>query len=349
MSPATGQPSSRRSRTTVTLVATLLGVAVLVWQIQYLGLGVLWRNLSAVGVWFAAILAISLLRFVTRSAAWIALIGEPVPVTRALAATISGDALGNATPFSLLVSEPAKALYLGAGVPSSRSLAALAAENFFYSVSVALYVILGTAAMLARFQLPDAVRWAGEAALVLMAAVLVAAGWLAWQKPSVATTVVARLPIAKLNAVVARLREFELQTYGSAGHEGGRLGVVAAWETVFHLLSFTESWLTIWLFTGQSEPLAAFVLDATSRVINVIFRVVPFRIGVDQATAGAVAQAVGLTQPIGVAQALVRTGRMVVWAVVGAALLAQRGLQRQGQRAESEGQREGRGEREQGS
>lgn len=326
MSRESGPPSSRRRRTAVTLVASLVGAALLVWQIRYVGLGVLWDNLSAVGAWFLVILAVSLLRFTARSAAWITLIGERVPIRRALAASISGDALGNATPLSLLVSEPAKALYLGSEVPSSRALAALAAENFFYSVSVAIYVMLGTAAMLASFQVPDSLRWAGEGALAAMAAVLVGAGWLAWQKPSVATTLAARLPVRKLGIVVSRLREFELQTYGSAGHQGARLGIVAAWEIVFHLLSFAESWLTIWLFTGTSVPLAAFVLDGASRVINVVFRMVPFRIGVDEVTSGAVAQALGLTQPIGVAQALVRKGRLLTWAAVGAVLLAKRGL-----------------------
>jgi hypothetical protein len=342
MSRESGPPSSRRPRTAVTVVASLVGVVLLVWQIRYVGLRVLEDNLSAVGVWFLAILAISLLRFAARSAAWITLIGERVPIARALAATISGDALGNATPLSLLVSEPAKALYLGGAVPSSRALAALAAENFFYSVSVAVYVMAATAAMLASFQVPDALRWAGDGALAAMAAVLVGAGWLAWQKPSVATTIVARLPVRRLERVVSRLREFELQTYGSAGHEGGRLGVVAAWEVAFHILSFTESWLTIWLFTGRSAPLSAFVLDGSSRVINVVFRMVPFRVGVDEVTTGVVAEAVGLTQAIGVAQALVRKGRLLAWAAVGAALLAKRGLagQREGGKEKAEVRKE---------
>ena len=122
------------------------------------------------------------------------LAGPGVSFRRALAATISGDALGNLTPLSLIVSEPAKAMYLAGPAGAARALAALTAENFFYTVSVAIYIMLGTAAMLEAFALPDAVARAGIAALVIMAVVLAAAGWLAWQRPSVVSASLARLP-----------------------------------------------------------------------------------------------------------------------------------------------------------
>ena len=102
---------------------------------------------------------LSFLRFLMRAVAWRALLGEPAPLSAALAATISGDALGNITPFGLAASEPAKAFYLGRHLDPQRAFAALAAENFFYSVSVAVYVIAGVVAMLSTFE-----RTAGRAA-----------------------------------------------------------------------------------------------------------------------------------------------------------------------------------------
>ena len=162
-------------RTLVTLVALGVGATLLVWQVQQLGLDRITTGLREVGWGFLGILLLSLLRFAARSLAWTTLLGQRVPLRRAVAATISGDALGNVTPLSLLVSEPVKAMYLDAGTASSRSLAALAAENFFYSVSVGIYVTLGTAAMLRAFPLPAEIRVAGISALVLMAGVLAVA------------------------------------------------------------------------------------------------------------------------------------------------------------------------------
>jgi hypothetical protein len=323
------RPPARASRTAVTAVASIAGVGLLVWQVQKVGLDAIRADLAAVGWGFVAILGLSLLRFVVRAVAWTTLIGERVPIARALAASIGGDALGNITPLSLLVSEPAKALYIGGRVSTAQALAALAAENFFYSISVAIYIVLGTAALLLVFPVDATIQWAGTIALGAMATILAAAAWLAWQKPSVASAMLARVPFVKLDAVVARVRDFEVRTYGSVGQQAGRLNVVVACETAFHLLSFTEAWLTLWLLTGASLPLQAFVLDTFSRVSNIIFRLIPFRLGVDQVGSDLVARAIGLRGGIGTTLSLVRTGRVLVWAIVGMGLLLRRGLRRQ--------------------
>jgi lysylphosphatidylglycerol synthase-like protein len=313
-------------RSLLTLLGLVVGAALLVWQVRQVGLDRIASGLSSIDWGFLAILLLSLLRFVVRSLAWTTLIGQRTPITRAVAATIGGDALGNITPLSLLVSEPVKAMYLDAGTGSSRSLAALAAENFFYSVSVGIYVTVGTAAMLRAFPLPGEIHLAGIVALGLMAIVLAVAAWTAWQKPALASSVLSRLPFARLSAVVDRVRDFEERTYGSAGREGGRLAVVFACETAFHVLSFLEAWLTLWLITGVSAPLAAFVLDTFNRVVNVVAKMIPFRLGVDQVTSESVAVAIGLAPAVGTTVSLIRTGRMMVWAIVGMALLARKGL-----------------------
>jgi lysylphosphatidylglycerol synthase-like protein len=313
-------------RSLLTLLGLAVGAALLVWQVRQVGLDRIASGLSSIRWGFLAILLLSLLRFVVRSLAWTTLIGQRTPITRAVAATIGGDALGNITPLSLLVSEPVKAMYLDAGTGSSRSLAALAAENFFYSVSVGIYVTVGTAAMLRAFPLPGEIHLAGIVALGLMAIVLAVAAWTAWQKPALASSVLSRLPFARLSAVVDRVRDFEERTYGSAGREGGRLAVVFACETAFHVLSFLEAWLTLWLITGVSAPLAAFVLDTFNRVVNVVAKMIPFRLGVDQVTSESVAVAIGLAPAVGTTVSLIRTGRMMVWAIVGMALLARKGL-----------------------
>lgn len=346
---ADARPSGGARRTALTTVAAALGIALLAWQIRKIGLGAIRDDLAAVGWGFVAILVLSLLRFVVRSLAWTTLIGDRdrVPLTSALAATIGGDALGNITPLSLIVSEPAKAIYLGARVSTAHALAALTAENFFYSVSVAIYIVLGTAALLVAFPLDPTIRWAGVIALVGMAAVLAVAGWLAWQKPAVASALLSRVPLAHLDAIVERVRDFEVRTYGSVGQQAGRLNIVIACEAAFHVLSFIEAWLTLWLLTGSSLPLEAFVLDTFSRVSNIVFRIVPLRLGVDQVLSDVVAQAIGLSAGIGTTLSLVRTGRVLVWAIVGMVLLLRRGIATgEGQRAEGRGQKaEGKGQK----
>lgn len=319
-------------RTLLTLLALTISAALLVWQVNVVGVDRIATGISSIRWGFLAILLLSFLRFMVRSIAWTALIRVRVPLVPAITATISGDALGNVTPLGVFASEPAKAMYLDRAIGNTPSLAGLAAENFFYSVSVGIYVTLGTAAMLQQFDLAGEVYAAGIAALVLMAGVLVAAGWTAWQKPALASTMFRALPVARLTKLVDRVRDFELRTYGSTGGQYRRLVIVFLCETAFHLLSFMEAWLTIWLITGVSAPVAALVLDTFSRIVNVVAKMIPFRIGVDQITSETVAVAIGLGPAVGITVSLIRTARMIVWAAVGLAFLTRRSLVRAGGR-----------------
>jgi hypothetical protein len=311
----------RLGRTAVGLFVLAAGAALLVWYIDRIGHDAIVRGLSAVGAGFLVILLASLLRYTARAAAWIALLRTPAPFSRVLAATIGGDAIGVVTPLGVLVGEPAKAIYLNREVGSSGTLAPLAAENFFYGVSLAVYILLGAGAMLIAYSLPDAMRVAGLVSVGAVAAGLLIAGWLAWRRPAVVSAAMSALPFSRLRAALDRVQEFERATYGSATAPGAQLARVLVAQAAFHVLSFLEAWYTLWLLTGASLPLEAFVLDAFGRVSNVVFRVVPLRIGVDQAGAGVVAQAIGLDPVLGVSLSLVRTARLLTWVVVGITLV----------------------------
>lgn len=325
MPPTPQQPGSRR-RVTLTLLLAAAGVAVLVWTIDRLGLDAadLRAGLADVGWWFVAILLLSFVRFVLRARAWVELTGLPIPLRDALAATISGDAIGNLTPLGLIASEPSKALYLRRQADPAHTLAALVAENFFYSVSVAIYVIVAAAAMFVVFDLPPAVARAGQVSLAGMAIVLGAAGWLAIAQPAVASGLLARLPGARARRLADKFRAFEARIYGATGHRRQSLLMVAGCDVGFHLLSFVECWLTFWLLAGETSLLPALVFDGFNRVANVVFKAVPLRVGVEEGGTALLAAAIGLVASDGFMLGIVRKVRMLVWAGVGLALTAVR-------------------------
>jgi hypothetical protein len=178
--------------------------------------------------------------------------------------------------------------------------------------------------MLTLFAVPEAVRVAGLVALGVASVSLMCAAWLAWKRPSYVSGALGVLPVGRLREALVKLQEFEQATYASYTAPGAPLGRVALAEASFHALSFLEAWFTLWLLTGTSQPLEAFVLDAFGRVSNIIFRAVPLRLGVDQAGAGLVAQGIGLDPATGVALSIVRTARLFVWAVAGMTFVAAR-------------------------
>jgi hypothetical protein len=311
------------SRRLVWLVALVTGAALLVWQVRATGTAEIARGIRAVGViGMLAIFALAIARFHLRAAAWLALLRESVPVGRAVQAVIAGDAAGNLTPLGLMISEPAKAAFLRAPGGAMRALAALTAENYFFAISVAIYVLGGTAAMLWTFDLEPGVRAGGIVAIAGMAAFLLVAAWIGWKRPGLASSIAARIPIRRVAAFVTRLQDFEKTLYGTVGPATTGVRPVIAAEAAFHVLGFAEIWLTLWLMTGASLPVEAFVLDAFGRVGNVIFRLVPLQLGVLQVASELVTRAMGLAPGTGVTLSIVRTIRVLTFALVGLALFA---------------------------
>jgi rSAM/selenodomain-associated transferase 1 len=70
----------------------------------------------------------------------------------------------------------------------------------------------------------------------------------------------------------------------------------------------------------------AFVFESTNRFITVVFRVVPLRIGVDEAGTAMFADLLQFGATTGVTLAVVRKARMLVWIAAGVTLLMRRGL-----------------------
>lgn len=318
---------SRTSHLAILVPAAIAGLALLVWQVHVVGLDRIGQGFIAVGYGFIGILVLSGLRFVVRAVAWSTLMGGEIGTRQAITAVVGGDAVGTLTPFRLLASEPAKALLLGSQVVTARALAALVAENVFYSASVALVIMAGTAAMLVAFAVPDEVRWLGWISLALMAVLLLLVLIVIWRRPAIVSRGLGGLPGLRpdnIERLISRVRDFETSTYTFVAGHPTRLLAVAACEGAFHAFSFGETYLTLWLLTGASSPLAAFVLDTVNRVINVAFMMVPLRVGVAETGTGLVADAIGVGQPIGVTLALVGKVRVLAWALVGLGVMAVR-------------------------
>jgi hypothetical protein len=72
--------------------------------------------------------------------------------------------------------------------------------------------------------------------------------------------------------------------------------------------------------------LTAFVLESVNRVINVVFKFVPMRVGVDEAGTGMLTKILRLGTASGVTLAIVRKARVIVWTALGIAFLVRRGL-----------------------
>ncbi|MBA2354545.1 MAG: lysylphosphatidylglycerol synthase domain-containing protein [Luteitalea sp.] len=325
-------PSARRLGSAA---AALAGLLLFAYTVRQTGLETVADGFRRIGGAFAVILVLSGLRFAARAWAWV-LCTEPPHALRlrdTFPALVGGDALGNLLPLGLFVSEPTKAALVRDRVSLMSALSGIALENLFYTITVAAMIGGGTLVLLSIFDLPAALRVMSLVALVGMTAFLLVALALASGRFRPLTHVVGRLQglaIAPRALVgrVGKLQTLEERIYTFARRHPSRPGPVLLLEVGYHALGVAEVYLTLSLLAGGVDPtlLGAFLFEVVNRVINVAFKFVPLRLGVDEAGTALLAQVVGYTAALGVTVSLVRKARMLVWTGVGVAFLALRGF-----------------------
>jgi hypothetical protein len=318
------------------VVFAILGLVLFAYFVRKAGVSQIMIGIRRLGFGFLLILAISSLRQIARSLAWTRCFEAPYRLRfrDAFAARVMGDALGNIVPLaSVAVAEPSKAAFVTDRVPLMASLAALALENIFYSLSVVLLIFSGTAALLLSFSLPKPLRYASMGALVVTF-VIAPLGYLVirkqWRFLSGPMSFLFTRGIARgwLEKGIPRGRTLEDRIYGFYARNRGRLIGIFLLEVCFHLAGVLEIYVTLSFISEIVAPtlLTAFILESVNRVINVAFKFMPFRMGVDEAGTGMLAKALGFTSAIGATLAIVRKARDMFWTVIGVALMVRRGL-----------------------
>ena len=334
--PVKKNQSRNRKLARFGILFAILGLLLFSYFVRKAGVTEIVGGIKRLGLGFLLILGISSIRQIVRSLAWIRCFESPYSLRfrDAFAARIMGDALGNIVPLaSVAVSEPSKAAFVTNRVPLLVSLSALALENIFYSLSVAIFIFSGTVALLLAFPLKPALRYASYGTLAVTV-LIVPLGYLVirrqWKFLSGSLSILHGRGLRRtwMEKTIPRARTLEERIYGFYERNSNRLLVILLLEMCFHLAGVLEIYTTLWFISDVVAPtlLTAFILESVNRVINIVFKFIPFRLGVDEAGTGMLAKALGFTQAIGAALAIVRKARDLFWTAIGVALMVRRGL-----------------------
>ncbi len=362
MASSSRNENKSRKFAPVGIIFAILGLLLFAYFVRKAGISEILDGIKRLGAGFLLILAISAIRHIVRSLAWTKCFESPYRLRfrDALAARLMGDALGNIVPLaSVALSEPSKAAFVRDRVPLMAGLSAIALENIFYSLSVALFIFSGATALLLSFSLPKPLRYAsiGTAAATATIAPL---GYLVihkqWKFLSGPLSFLRDLgwgragfpgpgsPAAQrrwggrgqpawgagswIEKGIPRAETLEDRIYGFYDRNRGRLLPIFALEVCFHVAGVAEIYVTLSFISKVVAPtlLTAFILESVNRVINIAFKFVPLRTGVDEAGTGMLAKVLGFTTAIGVTLAIVRKARDIFWATIGVVLMVRSGL-----------------------
>jgi hypothetical protein len=334
MSQSSDKKGRSKKFTPVGIIFAVLGLLLFAYFVKKAGVAEIVEGIRRLGAGFLLVLAVSAIRPIVRSLAWMRCLEGPhhLRFRDAFRAYLVGDAMGTLLPLGLIVSEPTKAALVRERVPLVAGLSALAVENIFYSLSVMLFIFAGTASLLFSFELPRSLRIASMSALLIILAIIPLAYFVIrrkWKFLSGALEFLYGRGIGRrlLETRRERVRSLEDRVYGFYTRNQTRFLSILLLEACFHLAGVAEVYVTLY-FISDVPPtlLTAFVLESVNRVINVIFKFVPMRVGVDEAGTGMLTKILRLGTASGVTLAIVRKGRVIFWTALGIALLVRRGL-----------------------
>jgi hypothetical protein len=335
-------PAHRRPISFITLLAALVGSLLLALTIRRVGWASVVSGVASVGWGFLVVIALGAIRMATRARAWMLCVPASLSTQSreratslgagglsfvdAFNAMLAADAIGNVTPLGLLASEPAKILMLRSKLSTAGSIASVTIENGFYTVSVLVVLLAGTWLFSQRASLPAPLEQAAEVVVIGAVVLGIATLWAARSRPKILSRLAPLLSLlsGRAEAPAEKLRDVETQIYDAVHWPLSRLAHVVAWEGLFHVFAVAEVWFVLRLIPGGSHTTLqeAFLMESAGRFVTVAFKFIPFRLGVDEAGAGLVAQVLGIPAATGVTLALVRRLRIIILNAAGLLILA---------------------------
>lgn len=335
MNPTTTlQPKYVRLKLAAILL-TLVGIGLFGYFIYLVGFAEILDGIRRFGApGFAVILALYFGRIFVRAYAWKLSVHEPdtLRLADAIPAVIIGEALSSTIPLGILVSGTAKAIAVRNRLPLVAGLSSVATENLFYSLVTSIFLILGAAILLGGFVVDENILWAIGAIVAVVIAFMVVGIAMIVREWHVASAVCEWLYerglLTKLLGKGRRaVRRFEDLIYGFYRRYPERFLPICLLEAAFHVVALIEVWFILTRLTAELPSLmSVFLLESVSRLVTVLFKLIPFVIGVDEAGAQFIGETVGLAAGVGVTMAVIRKARILFWTALGALLIAKRGL-----------------------
>lgn len=317
------------------VLLTLFGAGLFAYLIYAVGFHEIFEGVKRFGfAGFGVIVIIYFFRICSRAYAWKLSVHEPysLGIKDTIPAVMIGEAMSSTIPLGILISGTSKAVAVRKHIPLVAGLSSVATENLFYSFTTGLFLMLGAVVLLRGFAVDESLIVTidiliASLGLLIVLGILMVIGQ--WHFVSFTCNWLYDKGFFRslLENVRQDVRRFEDLIYGFYRRYPQRFLPICSLEAAYHLLGIAEVWFILSRI-GDTYPslMNAFLLESVSRLITILFKLVPFVIGVDEAGAEFVGQTVALAAGVAVTLAIIRKGRILFWTAVGVILIIKRGL-----------------------
>ena len=327
--------TSRRSFVWLQTLAFLLGLGLLIYVINRVGVQPLFDALLRIGFGFFVILGLSGLRHFLRTISMRAAVPpehRQISFRHAFSARLGGEAISFLTFTGPLLGEATKVALLRKRVPLTYGVPALVVDNLVYNLSVVFFILSGACVMLIVYPLPAQVNVVliGIALVAALGIVIVAVA--AKRRVMLLTWLIDRTAQLRLSPKVIlkrrdHIHHIESKVYDFYKHHPGAFYVMIACNLLAHAASVVEVYLALKFLGFRPDWSQSYIIESLTKVINFAFSFVPGTIGVYEGGTEVILQkGLGFEPAAGLALALVRKAAIVFWTSIGLLVLTWRTL-----------------------
>src|SRR5215470_4520944 len=298
------------------LAGALVAIGLFAWVLAHVGVASLLAQLKALRIALPIVIALSLLRLLLQSIAWSAsLKGEQVSVDilKLAGARLAGQSMGYLTVLGPVISEPMKIKLLGTS--TEPTVTATFLDNGVYWFTSALILIVGVVSLpfiavhgTASHLIPSIL------ALALLVSVIT--------RRSPILSGVLRSLGKKAPSWLARAEHFESSIRGYRLRQPGLVRRMFWIDMACQALIASEVVVVLWSLHLPIHFLAILGIEGVTRGLKMLSGWIPARLGSDEGGAISAFALTGLSPTLGLALALTRRVRDLLWAVIGIVWLA---------------------------
>ncbi len=325
--------NNRQHLKTFAVIFTIFGVLLFAYFVYSVGITEIIEGVEKIGIaGFALIVFLYLLRIIVRAIAWKLSVSHEYKLSfnDTFQAVIIGEAVSSVIPLGILASGTSKAVAVANRVPLVVGLSSVATENLFYTLVTGTFIICGAIAFLLGVEVESIwlIPVFGVIGLILL---LIAFGIFAIIKQWHLVSGICNFFYDRhiLRGILEHGREqaleFEHLIFDFYRQKSANFLPIILCEMLYHVFGIAEVWFILSKISDVMPTLYnSFLLESVSRVVAITFKLIPFAIGVDEASSQFITENLSLGVAVGVTIAILRKGRILFWAICGILLILKR-------------------------
>ncbi len=293
------------------LIIGVLGLALFVWVVARISPTALARELQAIRTALPIVLALSVCRLVLQSITWSAsLDGQDAsaPVTKLIGVRLASQAMGYLTVLGPVLSEPMKIKLLGTA--TGPTVAATFLDDGVYWFTSVIVAISGIVSLFSIAVHAASSHWTA-AVLVLASFVFVIK-----RRDPILSGIVRALG-RRTPHWLTRAEEFEASVRTYRVQRPALVKRMFWLDVVCQILTASEVVVVLWALRLPIHLLAVLAVEGVTRSVKLVSGFIPARLGSDEGGAVSAFGLAGFSPGLGLALALTRRVRDLLWSLIG--------------------------------